>query len=61
MWDGSYPRSTYFIRQDKLSVYDWEELNSNPKEFKEIIEKHKQDGDNIVLWICSFCESRNVI
>lgn len=41
MWDGSYPRSTYFIRQDKLSVYDWEELNSNPKEFKEIIEKHK--------------------
>lgn len=41
MWYGSYPISIHTLSQDKLSVYDWEELNSNPKEFREIIEKHK--------------------
>lgn len=28
--------------KDKGSVFDWEEINSNPSEFKEIIEKHKE-------------------
>ena len=42
-------------------MFDWEEINSNPSEFKEIIEKHKEEQDNIVVWICNFCESKNVI
>ena len=47
--------------QDKGSVYDWEEINSNRTEFKDVIEKCSEEQDNIVVWICSFCEHKNII
>jgi hypothetical protein len=58
--DGSHRRSTPASTQDKPSVYDWEEINSNPTEFKEVYEKCQEDSD-LVVWICGFCDHKNIL
>lgn len=61
MSNGTHCRGNYFLIQDKASVYDWEEIQSNSKEFKNVIEKCKQEKDNVVVWICNFCENQNIV
>jgi len=59
--DGADRRGSSRPTQDKASVYDWEEINSNKAEFKDVIEKCNEEQDSIVVWICSFCENKNIV
>lgn len=57
---GPHSRGTTASIKDKALVYDWEEISSNPLEFKEFLEKYKEE-DEKVIWICSFCEQKNLL
>ena len=42
-------------------MYDWEEMESNKKEFQEVIEELGEERESSVVWICKFCERKNVL
>ena len=47
------------MKQD--TVYDWEEISSNKHWFSDVMERCEEEEDNVVVWICNFCEKKNVI
>lgn len=61
MQENPYSRGNFNVIQDKKLVYDWDDICFNEKEFKEIIDKHQADKNKIVVWVCSFCSTKNVI
>ena len=61
MPDGPYCRGKNILIKDKASVYDWEEIESNSKQFKSVIEKCSEEKDNVVVWICTFCQNQNIV
>ena len=49
------------MRQDRDSVYDWEEVQSKRGEFSDVIDRCQEEEDAVVVWICKFCENKNVV